>query len=178
MAGPVQVRAAPTVTLDSASVTGITSGSTNQFLGIPFAQPLTGSLCFQLPQTLPLYNTSFSAMAYGPTCPQQAFALPLPSGLPAETVDGVTNLTYSLVIPSAEDCLTLNVVTSTGTTPTSNLPMVVVVTHVHHLYIIPVAKKRSVQQWIFGGGFEFGGTDICDGSVIVEKAISLGVPVI
>lgn len=39
MANPVQARAAPTVTLDSATVTGITSGSTNQFLGIPFAQP-------------------------------------------------------------------------------------------------------------------------------------------
>lgn len=38
-AGLVQPRAAPTVTLDSATVTGITSGYTNQFLGIPFAQP-------------------------------------------------------------------------------------------------------------------------------------------
>jgi hypothetical protein len=39
MAGPVQACAAPTVTLDSATVTGVTLGSTNQFLGIPFAQP-------------------------------------------------------------------------------------------------------------------------------------------
>ena len=31
--------AAPTVTLDHGTFTGITSGSTSQFLGIPFAQP-------------------------------------------------------------------------------------------------------------------------------------------
>ena len=29
----------PTVTLDNATVTGITNGLTNQFLGIPYAQP-------------------------------------------------------------------------------------------------------------------------------------------
>lgn len=32
-------RAAPTVTLDNATVTGVASGTTNRFLGIPFAQP-------------------------------------------------------------------------------------------------------------------------------------------
>jgi hypothetical protein len=31
--------AAPTVTLDTATVTGITSGSVNKWLGIPFALP-------------------------------------------------------------------------------------------------------------------------------------------
>ena len=31
--------AAPTVTLDNATVTGVTSGFTKQFLGIPFAHP-------------------------------------------------------------------------------------------------------------------------------------------
>jgi acetylcholinesterase len=31
--------AAPTVTLDTATVTGVASGSVNEWLGIPFAQP-------------------------------------------------------------------------------------------------------------------------------------------
>lgn len=49
MAGPVQARAAPTVTLDSATMTGVTSGSTNQFLGIPFAQPPYADLANAFP---------------------------------------------------------------------------------------------------------------------------------
>ncbi|KAF8554667.1 alpha/beta-hydrolase [Imleria badia] len=145
MAGPVQARTAPTVTLDSATVTGITSGSTNQCLGIPFAEPP------YLPQTSPPYNTSFHATAYGPTCPQRAVALPLPSGLPAEAIDQLglqpchpfcRGLCVSdLVAFTKFACLTLNV-------------------------------------WIFGGGFEIGGTSIYDGSIIVEKAISFGVPAV
>lgn len=31
--------AAPTVTLDSATISGVTVGNVNKFLGIPFAQP-------------------------------------------------------------------------------------------------------------------------------------------
>ena len=34
-----QARAAPTVILDNATVTGVASGTTNRFLGIPYAQP-------------------------------------------------------------------------------------------------------------------------------------------
>lgn len=34
-----QARAVPTVTLDNATVRGVALGPTNQFLGIPFAQP-------------------------------------------------------------------------------------------------------------------------------------------
>ncbi|KAG9308835.1 carotenoid ester lipase precursor [Chiua virens] len=57
----------------------------------------------------------------------------------------------------AEDCLTLNVVTPNTATPVSNLPVLV---------------------WIYGGGFEVGGTSIYNASLIMEKAISLGVPFI
>ena len=38
-ASPLDRRAAPTVTLDTATVTGIASGSVNKWLGIPFALP-------------------------------------------------------------------------------------------------------------------------------------------
>jgi len=34
-----RARAAPTVTLDDATVTGVALGSTHSFLGIPYAQP-------------------------------------------------------------------------------------------------------------------------------------------
>ncbi|KAF8838648.1 alpha/beta-hydrolase [Paxillus ammoniavirescens] len=155
---PLEEYSLPTVTLNSATVTGISSGSMNKFLGIPFAQPPTGNLRFQLPQALPPYNSSFSATAYGPACPQQAIGSPLVSGLPAETLDYLANTIFNIVtLPSAEDCLTLNVVAPAEATPDSKLPVV---------------------AWIYGGGFEIGGTSQYDGSIIVEKAISLGVPAI
>ncbi|KAF8835874.1 alpha beta-hydrolase [Paxillus ammoniavirescens] len=148
----------PAVMLDSAIVTGLSSGSVNEFLGIPFAQPPTGQLRFQLPQALPPYNASFSAISYGPACPQQAMEFPVVSGLPAETLDYLTLFNNSLITtPSGEDCLTLNVVAPADATPDSKLPVVV---------------------WIYGGGFAIGGTSGYNGTVIVEKAISLGVPAI
>ncbi|KIJ12935.1 hypothetical protein PAXINDRAFT_82077, partial [Paxillus involutus ATCC 200175] len=124
----------PTVTPDSASVTGTLFGSVSEFLGIPFAQP------------------PFSATAYCPACPQQAMDLPTVSGLPAETLDYLTNTIYNVATPS-EKPLTLNVVTPADATPDPKLPVV---------------------AWIYGGGFD--GTSQYDDSMIVEKAISLGVP--
>ncbi|KIJ09787.1 hypothetical protein PAXINDRAFT_102175 [Paxillus involutus ATCC 200175] len=151
-------RSSPTVTLDSATVTGLSSGSVNEFLGIPFAQPPTGQLRFQLPQALPPYDASFSATAYGPACPQQATEIPVVSGLPAATLDYLTLLNNSIVItPAAEDCLTLNVIAPSDATPESKLPVVV---------------------WIYGGAFEVGTTKGYNGPVIVEKAVSLGIPTI
>jgi acetylcholinesterase len=38
-ASPLDRRAAPTVTLDNVTVTGVASGSANEWLGIPFALP-------------------------------------------------------------------------------------------------------------------------------------------
>ncbi|KIJ11938.1 hypothetical protein PAXINDRAFT_171554, partial [Paxillus involutus ATCC 200175] len=142
-------RPSPTVTLrDSATVRGLSSGYVNELLGIPFAQPPTGQLRFQLPQALPPSNTSFSATAYGPAYPQQAM----------ETLDYLTFLNSSIVVtPSTEDCLTLNIIAPSDATPESKLPVVV---------------------WVYGGGFEIGGTSGYNGPVIVEKAVSLGLPVI
>ncbi|KIJ12396.1 hypothetical protein PAXINDRAFT_14722 [Paxillus involutus ATCC 200175] len=156
-ANPFGERSSPTVTLDSATVTGVSSGSVNEFLGIPFAQPPIGNLRFRLPQGLPPYNTSFSATTYGHACPQQAAELPAVLGFLVEAFEYSTNNTFNFVIPSAEDCLTLNVIAPADVAPDSKLPVVV---------------------WIYGGGFEGGGTNQYNGSVIVEKAISLGIPAV
>ncbi|KAG0694304.1 Alpha/Beta hydrolase protein [Suillus ampliporus] len=142
---------APTVTLDNATVTGIASGSVNKWLGIPFALPPTGNLRLQLPQPIPPYNTSFSATAYGFSCPQQSLIVPL--GLSAKILEYLTTTNN----PTSEDCLTLDVIAPADATPESNLPVVV---------------------WIFGGGFQTGGSSDHDGSVIVNKAIDLKIPAI
>ncbi|KAJ4497006.1 carotenoid ester lipase precursor [Lentinula lateritia] len=149
--------AGPTVTLDSAVVTGVTSGNTQEFLGIPFAQPPTGPLRFNLPQPVPSYNASFSATAMGPACPQQTIDLPILTGLAAETIDFIVNSIYGFVFPDDEDCLTINVIKPASATTSSKLPVLV---------------------WIFGGGFELGGPQMYDGTSIVERSIELGEPVI
>ncbi|KAJ3567939.1 hypothetical protein NP233_g6036 [Leucocoprinus birnbaumii] len=96
--------AAVTVKLDSATVTGKSSGSVQEFLGIPFALPPTGNLRFRLPQPVPAYNGTIDATAYGPSCPQQAFTLPILTGLPQEIVDDLVNGVFSAIFPTDEDC--------------------------------------------------------------------------
>ncbi|OJA14825.1 hypothetical protein AZE42_11599 [Rhizopogon vesiculosus] len=147
--------AAPTVTLDTATVTGVASSSVNEWFGIPFAQPPTGNLRFQLPQPIPSYNTSFSATTYGPSCPQQNVTLSIPPNLPAETLEYLPNASFN--ITASEDCLTVNVIAPATATPGSKLPVVI---------------------WIFGGGFEFGSASTSNGSMIVNKAIDLNVPTV
>ncbi|KAK0487104.1 carotenoid ester lipase precursor [Armillaria novae-zelandiae] len=153
----ISSRAGPTVTLDSATFTGTTSGSVSKFLGIPFAQPPTGDRRFRLPEAHPAYNGTYDASAFGPSCPQQAVKLPILTGLSAEVVDYVVNSIFSAVLPGDEDCLTINVLKPASATSNSKLPVV---------------------AWIFGGGFELGGTAMYDGTSIVSRSIALNQPVI
>ncbi|KAH0586052.1 hypothetical protein H2248_007327 [Termitomyces sp. 'cryptogamus'] len=151
--------ASPSVKLDKATVTGAVSlsGTSHKFLGIPFAQPPVGDLRFRLPQPIAPYTSDFSATTFGLSCPQQAVDLPIISGLTQQAVDFLVNSIYGTIFPDSEDCLTINVVKPATATRTSKLPVVV---------------------WIFGGGFELGGTSMYDGSVIVDRSIQLGSPVI
>ncbi|KAF9016577.1 alpha/beta-hydrolase [Hymenopellis radicata] len=153
LAAVVSSRAAPTVTLDalSATVIGAASGNVSKFLGIPFGQPPC------LPEAVGAYTGTIDATVFGPSCPQQAVKLPVLTGLPQETVDYVVNSIFSDVLPSDEDCLTLNVVKPASATETSKLP------------------SLSMQ---FPGGFELGGTSMYDGSSIVQRSIALGEPVV
>nr|CAH17527.1 carotenoid ester lipase precursor [Pleurotus sapidus] len=148
---------ANSVTLDSATFTGTTSGRVTKFLGIPYAQPPTGDRRFRLPEPIPPYTGTVRATAFGPACPQQSARLPLPDGLASDVVDLIVNTAYKAVFPDNEDCLSINVVVPTSATPTSKLPVAV---------------------WIFGGGFELGSPSLYDGGLIVERSIQLGEPVI
>ncbi|KAK2464104.1 hypothetical protein APHAL10511_003852 [Amanita phalloides] len=149
--------AAPTVTLDDGTFTGVAAGSISKFRGIPFAQPPVRNLRFRFPQPLPPYVGTHQAVQYGPACPQQALSISsLPPGI-AQSVGSIINTAFGPAVPSGEDCLTLNVIVPSNTTPQSKIPVVV---------------------WIYGGGFEAGYNSMYDGSEIVNRSIELGEPVI
>lgn len=149
--------AGPTVTLDSATVSGTSWGKTSKFLGIPFAQPPVGDLRFRLPQSLPSYQSNFNATNYGLSCMQQALTLPIVKGAAAEFSNQLLNSVFNKIVPNSEDCLTLNVVKPASATPSSKLPVVV---------------------WIYGGGFQIGSTSLNDGAIIVSRSIAMGSPVV
>lgn len=63
-----------------------------------------GNLRFQLPQTIPPYNATFSATSYGLSCAQQAIEVPIVTGLAAEAVDYIVNTIFGAILPDSEDC--------------------------------------------------------------------------
>ncbi|TFY69725.1 hypothetical protein EVG20_g3020 [Dentipellis fragilis] len=136
---------------------GQASGKVNKFLGIPFAQPPTGDLRFRLPKPNYPYSGTQTVTAFGPSCPQQDITIPIPAGLTQDAVDFLVNTVYGSIFPDSEDCLTINVVAPATAKPGDKLPVV---------------------TWIFGGGFQLGGTTIYDGVSIVQKSIDLGKPVV
>ncbi|KJA17434.1 hypothetical protein HYPSUDRAFT_46373 [Hypholoma sublateritium FD-334 SS-4] len=156
---PLVERAAPIVTLDGATFTGITSGTNTKFLGIPFAQPPLGDLRYRLPAPITYSNGTFDATEYGPSCGQQIIKLPssIINGLVADAANYVIGSVFGQVFPDDEDCLTVNVVKPASAKSTAKLPVVV---------------------WIFGGGFELGSTSMYDGGLIVDRSQELSQPVI
>ncbi|KAH8982264.1 carotenoid ester lipase precursor [Lactarius akahatsu] len=153
-----QLASTPEVYLDDALFTGIRKGATDQFLGIPFAYPPTNERRLRQPEPLPPYEGLYYVQEYGKSCPQQR--LDLPNGLDSQLVkdvSSVVNVLLDKLTPQDEDCLTINVVKPSSATPTSKLPVIF---------------------WIFGGGFEIGGTSTYDGGSFVARSIDLGQPVI
>lgn len=145
------------MTLDQGVFQGATDSVTNKFLGIPFAKPPIGDLRFRLPVPNDPYNGTHSAIAFGPSCPQQALKLAIPDGLAADAVNFILDTAFAVVLPDSEDCLTLNIWAPVGVTAGTTLPVV---------------------AWIYGGGFELGGTSMYNGGVIVKRSISLGEPIV
>src|SRR6516165_750157 len=84
---------APVVTTDDGAVRGMTAGTVDEFLGIPYAAPPTGNLRWRPPQPPAEWQGIRDATQFGPSCPQP----------PSRSVPG----------PFSEDCLYLNVYTPT-----------------------------------------------------------------
>ncbi|KAF9568773.1 carotenoid ester lipase precursor [Agrocybe pediades] len=147
----------PTVKLGDATFVGANLGTTQRFLGIPFAQPPVGNLRFRLPQPITYTNGTYDATDYGLSCGQQSVDLPIVTGLVAEAADFLVDTIFGKVFPDQEDCLTINIVKPKSATSKSKLPVVV---------------------WIFGGGFELGSTSMYDGGLIVGRSQAIGQPVV
>ncbi|TFY81776.1 hypothetical protein EWM64_g2235 [Hericium alpestre] len=151
---------APTVQLDKGVFTGVQKGNTQSFMSIPYALPPIGNRRFRLPEPYPVYEGYYSATSFKPSCPQQAMTMPgwLDNEL-KHALDKVVDSMYDHFTPDSEDCLTINVVKPADATPLSKLPVVV---------------------WIFGGGFQVGGTATYGdpSEKMVERSMQLGQPMI
>jgi len=150
----------PEVHLDDGLFVGIRKGNIDKFLGIPFAFPPTGERRLRRPEPTKPYAGLHYVQEYGKSCPQQA--INFPDGLsPRLTKDlnSVLNRFLDGLTPSAEDCLTINVVKPSSATSGSNLPVLV---------------------YIFGGGFVIGSssTFLYDGGNVVPRSIDLDQPVV
>ena len=88
--------AGPVVPTGDGPVRGMTAGSIDEFLGIPYAAPPTGHLRWRPPQPPAKWQGVRDATQFGPTCPQP----PSPFVPPG---------------PISEDCLYLNVYTPART---------------------------------------------------------------
>ncbi|KAL7280942.1 hypothetical protein ACG7TL_005891 [Trametes sanguinea] len=152
----------PTVKLDRATVLGITDSTTgtDQYLGIPFAQPPVGQLRLQLPQPVPPYTTTLNATTFGNQCFQANMTAPrLPSdlNLPPEISQFLDGSLGAPAPPQSEDCLNINVVVPAGTKPGAKLP---------------------VAAWIYGGAYQVGSdaSFTSMGAGIVNRSVELGQP--
>jgi len=148
----------PVVQISNGTVQGSRSGTVDNFLGIPFAQPPVGELRFRPP--LPV-NTSFgilNATGLPRACAQ------LPQDVDPGTYQQIPAsdfAPYSVFTeaPSddGEDCLTLNIQRPAMATADSKLP---------------------VLFWIYGGGFNTGSTQSNDWAALVAESVSLGHPIL
>ncbi|RPD61755.1 carotenoid ester lipase [Lentinus tigrinus ALCF2SS1-7] len=158
-AAPPNLTGPPSVTLDEATVYGITDGMTNSFLGIPYAQPPTGSRRLSPPEPVPMYTATINASTWGNQC-FNALTLgtfALPSWTTAEMQQYMSVFNSLEPAPFNEDCLNLNVITPAKVT---------------------MGKKLPVVAYIFFSGFDFSGSSNVDGRVMVNRSIEIGEPVI
>ncbi|KAH7928749.1 alpha/beta-hydrolase [Leucogyrophana mollusca] len=159
-ATPLSEQPPPVVKLDEAVFTGLSEATVSSFLGIPFAQPPVGDLRFRLPLPSPPYTGRHIVTNPGPACPQLAPGLPLLSGLPDDAISAVLNVIDMVANLSSEDCLTLDVITPAGASPSAKLPVVVVCVR------------------YCAGAFEFGSSSTMDGRIIVERGLEINEPII
>ncbi|KAI0091742.1 carotenoid ester lipase precursor [Irpex rosettiformis] len=138
----------PQVQLDHGTFVGTRNGSIDRFLGIPYAKPPVGDLRFRLPAPNDPYQGDNNATNFGPACLQQAMSYAMPDNLAPEG---------KALLQFLGGSLTINVWKPSNLSSNARIPVVI---------------------WIFGGGFEAGDSSAFDGSVIVQRSIDMGEPII
>ncbi|KFZ13398.1 hypothetical protein V501_03729 [Pseudogymnoascus sp. VKM F-4519 (FW-2642)] len=141
----------PTVKLPSgANVIGSSIAGIDSFKGIPFAQPPVGQLRLRPPRAIVNQSGNILATGIPKACPQ--LYLPIDtSNIPAAALGLLLNTPLVQTVTNAgEDCLTVNVQRPASATSSSKLPVIF---------------------WIYGGSFQFGSTQIYDGSFIIKNSV-------
>lgn len=160
---PTEERAAaPTVTIASpaATIIGGSSTAVEIFAGIPFAKPPVGALRLKPPQPITSSLGTVKATTQAASCPQLSFSDSdaTNGAIPTSALGLLLNTpVFQKILNAGEDCLYLNIQRPAGTTASSKLP---------------------VLFWIYGGGFELGGTSSYDGSSWVAESVAQGKPII
>ncbi|KAF9692933.1 hypothetical protein EKO04_009073 [Ascochyta lentis] len=155
----VEKRAGLTIIAPSpqATVLGKSASNVESFNAIPYAQPPVGQLRLKPPQPLTSSLGIVDGTGSARACPQFFFSVD-PAAFPTNVIGTILNTPlFQAVSNAGEDCLTINVQRPAGTKADAKLP---------------------VLFWIFGGGFELGGTAMYDGTSIVADSVAQGKPVI
>lgn len=145
---------AVTVTVDvpAGSIVGTQDLWTEDFNGIPYAEPAQ-RLRKPVRRKDPLVN--WDATKAAAACPQQLADSDSEDFL-AKIMTTVSNTgLFKKALKISEDCLTLNVIRPKGTKAGDNLP---------------------VLFWMYGGGFELGWSSMYDGSLLVKSGLDVGKP--
>ncbi|EMD33605.1 hypothetical protein CERSUDRAFT_117706 [Gelatoporia subvermispora B] len=149
---------APTVSIAGGSFVGSNDGITKSFFGIPYAQPPTGNLRFNLPQPVEQYSGVYNATVPAAGCPGLDLAAATSSTTgPMAELNELLNSAFSPPNVTDENCLTLNIWTPAHVLSGADLPVAV---------------------YIHGGGFVSGASASYDGEIIVKRALELGQPLI
>ena len=121
---------APSVTIDTGPLVGVTEGPANVFRNIPYAAAPTGPLRWAPPQAPKAWTAPRAAAEPGPSCPQPM------------TADGSPN-SGGANGPISEDCLQLNVFAPHAAPKAAKLAPVMVWIH--------GGSNRTGAGWIYGG---------------------------
>ncbi|GKZ31483.1 hypothetical protein AbraIFM66950_012150 [Aspergillus brasiliensis] len=142
----------PTVEAPAGSIIGQSTGGIETFAGIPFAHPPIGQLRLRPPVRLHERLQFFNATGPAAYCPQITLSAEAQATIDNAIGPGV--LTMSNIV-GQEDCLTITVKRPVG---------------------VKEGQKLPVLFWIYGGGFQTGGTEQFNGSLFTSYANELGQP--